>query len=71
MPARKGDEHPQTRLSDADVAEVRRLYANGKWTLRQLAGTFAVDKSTVHRAVRGVRKTARPSCVDACEGTAA
>lgn len=58
MPIKRGDDHPLTVLSDADVLAVRKLYARGRLSLRELAAQYKVDKSTIHRAVRGVRKTA-------------
>lgn len=48
----RGEEHGQAKLSDSDVAEVRRLYAAGS-SQDQIAKTFSVSQRHVSRIVRG------------------
>lgn len=42
-----GSEHPQARLSESDVLEIRCLYATGNYTQRALAGRFAVSQRNI------------------------
>ncbi len=47
---------PQTKLSDADTAEVRRLYAAGTVSQRQIAQQFHVSQPQVQRILAGTRR---------------
>ena len=51
-PAGSGRHHGP-KLSEADVAEMKRLRAAG-WSYKALVERFGVSKSTVHYTVRGV-----------------
>ena len=62
-PYPRGEHHNQARLSNADVAEIRRLYAAGGVSQAALAERFGVCQSHVSRIVRRFRrprKTAPP-----------
>lgn len=52
----KGEEHPASVLSDADVDAMRREYAEGGISLRGLGKRYGVDKSTVHAVVTNKRR---------------
>lgn len=51
---RVGEDHQGAKLSEAQVREIRRRYAAGDTTHRQLAKEFGVEKSTVGRIVLGI-----------------
>jgi hypothetical protein len=53
----RGDRHPQAKLSDRQVREVRLALARGDRG-RELAWAFGVHKSTVSRIKHGVRRRA-------------
>lgn len=48
-----GDRHPNARLSDDQVQQVRAIYAQGNQTTYVLAKEFGVDPSTIQRIVKG------------------
>lgn len=50
---RKGEGHPNTRLTDADVAEVKARLARGE-SVRVVASVYGVSSSTVSDIKRGV-----------------
>lgn len=52
-PIRKGDENPHTKLSDAQVAEIRALRAAGHTTV-SLGIHFNVNSATISRIARGI-----------------
>ncbi len=52
----RGEDHPQARLSNADRAEIRRLYAAGAISQAAIAERFGVCQSHVSRIVRRFRK---------------
>ena len=47
----KGTRHPNAKLTDEKVLEIRALYKNGK-TLNELASMFTLGTSTVHNVVQ-------------------
>lgn len=49
--ARVGSRNPGARLTEGQVAEIRRLYADG-WLQREIAVAFEVTQTTVSRIVR-------------------
>jgi hypothetical protein len=49
----KGSRHPSARLGAAEVAEIRRLYAMGGYSYRQLEQIFGVSYVQIGRIVRG------------------
>lgn len=49
----RGAKNPNTKLTPQQVEEIRRLYATGDYTLRNLAPLFGVGKSMVSYIVRG------------------
>ena len=51
----RGRSHGMSKLTDADVLEIRALYASGKWTYKQLGERYAVDLSNIASIVH--RKT--------------
>lgn len=52
-PAPLGEEHWLHHGPDAQVAEIRELYASGEWTQDALAERFEVPQSVISRWVRG------------------
>lgn len=49
-----GENHARAKLTDADVAEIRRVYVKGRRPrLRELAEQFGVSISQIHRIVNG------------------
>jgi len=52
---RRGEKVPQSKLTEAEVIEIRRLYATGLWSLSKLAALFRIEKSNVSLIVN--RKT--------------
>lgn len=53
-PTLQGEKHPQAKLSNADVLEIRALYAAGGITQRQLADRFGVCQRSINKAVRSI-----------------
>jgi len=43
----RGNTHPRSRLNEDQVREVRRLYATGEYSQRQLAEQFGVARRTI------------------------
>ena len=56
-PIFRGEAHPNARLSDDQVAEMRSLFADG-WNQRQLAAKFHCSKSTAWRLCHGTSRAA-------------
>lgn len=48
-----GERVANSKLTDNDVAEIRRLYENGVYYQRQLADRFGVKQSTISGIIRG------------------
>lgn len=48
----KGQKHSQAKLTDKQVAEIRRLYGTGKHTQQTLAFRFGVVRQTISKIVR-------------------
>lgn len=46
-----GENHWTTKVSDADVKAIRRKYATGEWTQRELAKEFGITQACVWRYV--------------------
>ncbi len=57
FPVISGEKAPHAKLSDAEVAEMRRLAGTiddeGYWSERRLADWFDTARSHVHRILRG------------------
>lgn len=51
-----GDANPATRISDLDVAAMRRDYTAGGWTNQALAIKYGISSSQVHRITRGIHR---------------
>lgn len=51
----KGDEHPRIKLSEAQLAEVKALLAEGRLTLTAIAARFSVSISLIGNIRRGSR----------------
>lgn len=49
-----GERHGSARVSDADIAEIRRLYSTGAWTQSALAQRFDVSQAWISCIVRQV-----------------
>lgn len=63
-----GDGHPLTKLSEAGVAEMRRLYASGV-RQRELVRLFGMSPSVVCGIVNGKMRTTTTSGVPTCMGS--
>lgn len=48
----KGTKHHRSKLNDDDVREIRKLYAIGKITLKQLAIQYGVHEETIGYIIR-------------------
>ncbi len=46
-----GENHPRAVLTQDQAEEMRRMYATGSWTTRELAARFGVGASTAKRVV--------------------
>lgn len=55
---RRGESHPSTRVSDADVAEIRRAYAAKEATQVELGRRFGLRDTHVSNIVRGLNRGA-------------
>jgi hypothetical protein len=51
---RRGEEHPNAKLTREQVAAIRHRYAAGDVTYKALADEFGVSKSLVAQLVRGI-----------------
>lgn len=49
---KRGAAHPSAKLTDDDVREIRRLYATGQFTQRELAEQYDVSPSRVSTIIR-------------------
>lgn len=49
----RGEDAAVAKLSNADVVQMRALYASGLWTFKSLGEQFGVTAMAAHRAVRG------------------
>lgn len=52
----RGPTHPQARLTTEQVQEVRRLYATGRFWMKDLAKQFGVSGTTIGFIVRNERR---------------
>lgn len=52
----RGERHPGSKLSDAEVAEIRALYATGEHTQTALALRYGVSVSAVHLYVHNKKR---------------
>ena len=50
---RYGENHPNTKLTNEQAREIKRIYAEGGITHKQLAAQFGVSMSCVWRIVNG------------------
>src|SRR5262245_2088175 len=41
----RGEQHPNSKLTDVEVLTIRKLYTDYKWNVRRLAGRFGIDYS--------------------------
>jgi hypothetical protein len=48
----------ELKLTDADVCEIREMWATGEWTQKELGRFFNIDKSYVQKIVSNKTKTA-------------
>lgn len=51
-----GDNHPSSKLSDADIIEIRKKYSAGEWQ-SDLAKSYGVHPSHIHNIVNNYRRT--------------
>lgn len=57
---RNGERHPDAKLTDAQVAEIRAAYVTGRWKQRELGERYGTTQAHVSMLVRGLRR-ARPT----------
>ena len=62
--AQPGERHHFAKLTDAEVDEMRAMYAEGMWSYSSLAKKFDVSKSCVRDTVIGRRRHAIGEDVD-------
>ena len=48
-----GELHPNAKLKESDVVEIRRLYATGSFSQRAIAERFGIGQAQVGKIVRG------------------
>jgi hypothetical protein len=60
-PVLAGLANPNATLTDEQVAEIRALWATGKWKQRDIAARFGVSQSTVWRLAHGVTRRKEPA----------
>jgi hypothetical protein len=53
---KRGDDSPNTLISDADIAEIRRRWASGQVTQRSLADEYGVSTQHMSKICRGERR---------------
>ncbi len=49
----RGEEHGRAKLTWEQVQEIRKLYAEGKMSQRELAKKFGVSQTTIFRICHG------------------
>jgi len=49
----KGSDHPNSKLTEREVRQMRVFYASGKWAMLSLAKKFGVSIGNVYRILRG------------------
>lgn len=49
----RGEQHWKSKLTQADVAEIRRRWATGAWKQRDLAAQFGISQAQVWRVIHG------------------
>ena len=59
----RGEDAAVAKLTNAQVVEMRTLYATGKWTFKSLAEHYGVTSMAAHRAVRGGSFTEVPGAL--------
>lgn len=67
MSAPAGENNPRAKLSDAEVEQMREMYAEGLWSYTTLADKFGISKSGVADVITGRRRgpnEKHPSFVD-------
>jgi len=52
----RGEANPAAKLSNAEVAAVREMYARGGWTMQALGERFGVAIQTISKIVKGQRR---------------
>lgn len=55
--SRPGEDNPNSKITQAQVQEIRTLYKTGKYTQADLAGMFGVRPPTIHKIVNNMRWT--------------
>lgn len=50
-----GETHPQTKFKKDDIIKIRKLYATGKFTQREIARRFEVKRPAISRILSGKR----------------
>ena len=55
-----GEQHPQAKLKDADIVQIRRLYFKEGWTQQAIADHFKVSQAHIGKIINGLRWTHVP-----------
>ena len=50
---KRGEKHPNHKLTEAKVIEMRALYDTGKWKISELAIKYSISRSAAHGIVHG------------------
>ena len=53
MPCLAGENHPQAKLTEVIVQQIRNEYTPGKTTLQQLSTKYSVSRSSIARVISG------------------
>lgn len=57
---RRGDEHPYTKIPDAEVSKIRKEYARGLVTYAEIAARYGVTKACIYRIVHRLTRCHLP-----------
>jgi hypothetical protein len=57
---RPGTKHHNTKLSEGNIAEIRKLYADGMYSQSQIGKMFGIGQTQVGRIIRGERWSCVP-----------
>lgn len=56
-----GDNNALTKIPDAEIPKIKKLYATGKYTMKEIGQMYGVSKTPIMRIMAGKRKTASTS----------
>lgn len=56
VPCYKGERNNNCKLSDVEVEEIKRLYATGNYTQKEIGYMYGINRGTVSRLCSGARR---------------